>query len=322
MDCQRRAAPGRGRRVPPPRSTPRSSARTSAGSSTSAPRAVLISTAWGRIRRSSRSPMNPRVSAVSGACRLTTSAWRRRSSRATIGGAELGLDRGRRSHRIVVDDRGIERPRPPRHLAPDAPEADQADGLPRQLDAAAAHRPDRPFTAANRRVEREEMSKERQDQEQRVLGHADGRPLGGERDGDGGAAAGIDVDVVVPHPLVLHEAETWRGSQELLVDAGGCHQQEIRLRHEAKQLLPFPAGDHQEAEASGHQLRGDGAQIIRDRFAIDDREGFPGLIVTPGSGGCVMLFDPLLAHALVHFQNIAWSGMQRSGLRACDARRC
>src|SRR5688572_19119678 len=82
-----------------------------------------------------------------------------------VGSAELSLDRGRRTYGIVVDDRGVECPRPPRHLAPDAPETDQANSLPRQLGAAAAHRPDRPLTAANRRVDREEMPKERQNQE-------------------------------------------------------------------------------------------------------------------------------------------------------------
>jgi hypothetical protein len=101
---------------------------------------------------------------------------------------------------------------------------------------------------------------------------------------------------------VLHEAQAGRGPQEHLVDTSGCHQQEIRLWREAKQLLPFPAGDHQETETIGHKLCGNGAQIVRDRFAVDDRERSLGPISGSGSRHCATLFDPLLAHALLHLQ--------------------
>ena len=71
---------GRPRRWRPPRS-----ASTSAASSTSAPRAVLTSTAVGFMRASAAASMRWRLSSLSGACRLTKSAVDSSSSSATCG---------------------------------------------------------------------------------------------------------------------------------------------------------------------------------------------------------------------------------------------
>lgn len=113
------------------------------------------------------------------------------------------------------------------------------------------------------------MAIERQDQKQRVFGHADGRALGREGDGDPGAAAGIDVDVVVSHSLMLHKAQARRGLHQVGIDTGGGGQQKISVRHMPKQFASILAGDNLEPKASGQQIGGEGEQIIRNRFAID-----------------------------------------------------
>ena len=117
----------------PPRRPPRS-ASISAASSTSAARAVLTRHAPGFMRASAAASIIPRVSSLTGACRLTKSLRARSVSRSTAS-TPSGRTRAGGQIRVVHDDGAAEAGQPRGDAPPHRPEADQADRLPPQLTA-------------------------------------------------------------------------------------------------------------------------------------------------------------------------------------------
>ena len=110
--------------------------------------------------------------------------------------AELAEALGR-DERVVGEHAHLEADRAPGDLLADPPEAEHAERLLRELDAA----PLRALPAAllERRVRLRDVARERDEQADRVLGRRDDVRLGRVRDDDPAARRRLDVDVVDPH---------------------------------------------------------------------------------------------------------------------------
>ena len=156
-----------------PASFPDRIASASASSSTSAPRAAFTSRAPSRICAIASRSIRQRVSSVSGEWSVTMS---RRAEqlldRLGLLDAELAeavvADEG-----VVRDDAHPEPERATRDLLADAAEADHAERLSGELDAAPARA--LPAALLERRVRLRDVARERDDQADRLLGRRDRR---------------------------------------------------------------------------------------------------------------------------------------------------
>ena len=99
-----------------------------------------------------------------------------------------------RDERVVGDDAHPEAERAARDLLADAAEAEHAERLAGQLDAAAARA--LPAALLQRGVGLRDVARERDQQADRVLGGRDDGRLGRVRDHDAAPRRGLDVDVV------------------------------------------------------------------------------------------------------------------------------
>ena len=103
-----------------------------------------------------------------------------------------------RDERVVRDDAHLEPERAARDLLADAPEAEDAERLARELEAAVARA--LPAALLERRVGLRDVPREREQEADRVLGGGDDRRLGRVRDDDPAARRRLDVDVVDADP--------------------------------------------------------------------------------------------------------------------------
>ena len=96
--------------------------------------------------------------------------------------------------RVIGDDLHLQAERPPRDLPADAAEAEHAERLVGELDAAPLRA--LPATGDERRVRLRDVARERDEQADRVLGRRDDVRLRRVRDDDPAPCRRIDVDVV------------------------------------------------------------------------------------------------------------------------------
>ena len=151
----------------------------------------------GRRRASPRSPRgrsSPRVSGVSGRCSVRNSAAASTSSSVSARSTPSSRNRSARDERVVGDDAHPEPERAARDLLADAAEAEHAERLAGELDAAPARA--LPAALLERGVRLRDVARERDEQADRVLGRRDDRRLGRVRDDDPAARRRLDVDVV------------------------------------------------------------------------------------------------------------------------------
>ena len=112
-------------------------------------------------------------------------------------GAELA-EPLRRDERVVADDSHAEPERPPGDLAADPAEAEHAERLVGELDAAPARA--LPAALLQRRVRLRDVAGERDEQPDRVLGRRDDGRVGCVGDDDSPPRRRVQVDVVDPDP--------------------------------------------------------------------------------------------------------------------------
>ena len=201
VELEQRAGIGlarRRRRAPRPRPGPSEAPSSSASSSSSAPRAALTIRTPARIASNAAASIEPRVS-----------GGQRQVQREEVGdgvdvlgrldavGAELAEPLGR-DERVVRDDAHAEPERAAGDLLPDPAEAEDAESLAGELDAAV--RVALPAALLERGVRLRDVARERDEQADRVLGGGDDRRLGRVRDDDAAPGRRLDVDVVDPTP--------------------------------------------------------------------------------------------------------------------------
>ena len=130
-----------------------------------------------------------------------------RSNKAIIIIVMLALVGCGQAQEVVVPDDGVEGPRAPGHLPPDASEAHQPQALACQLVGARPETELEPFAGSKAGIGAQQLAVDCQYEEQRVLGHANGRTFGTERHGNAGGPRGIHIRAVVANPLVLDQAD-------------------------------------------------------------------------------------------------------------------
>ena len=181
---------------------PDSSASARASSSTTGPRAVLISTAVGFMRASSAAPMRWRVDAVSGTWRLTMSD---RSSSSSSVADETG-------HAGVVpcrmDDPHVETLGPLGDRTGNAPEADEPKSRSVHVTGeVGAESPARPAALSQVALCSRGEARGGEDQEERQICRRVIEHAGGVADCDAHRVRRDDIDVVVSHGSVRHHAQ-------------------------------------------------------------------------------------------------------------------
>ena len=179
-----------------PASFPDAIASASASSSTSAPRAAFTSRAPSRMCAIASRSIRQRVSSVSGEWSVTTSDAASSSSTVSACSTPRSRKRSAPDERVVRDDRHPEPERAARDLLADPPEADDAERLPGDLDAAPTGA--LPPAVLERGVRLRDVPREREDQADRLLGRRDDRRLRRVRDDDPAARRRGDVHVVDP----------------------------------------------------------------------------------------------------------------------------
>ena len=102
-----------------------------------------------------------------------------------------------RDERVIRHDAHLEAERATGDLLADPAEAEHAERLPGQLGAAVAR--SFPAPLLERRVGLRDVSREREEQPDRMLGRRDDGRLGRVGDDDAAASGSLDVDVVHPH---------------------------------------------------------------------------------------------------------------------------
>ena len=212
------------------------------------PRAVLTSTAVGFISASAAASISPRVSGVSGACRVTISERRSSSSqrhRLHPGGDHhLRIDIGIGGH-----DRQIERFGAGGDGLPDAAEADDPQRLLAQrLDGTAQDAPCRrsmldPGPLAQRAVLLDDAPVEGQNHGQGVVGHFRRAVAGVVGDHDAGVGRGVEIDVVESHAVAGDDFHPRDVLQHTAGDGlARAHQQRVGVLGGADQIILAGAG--------------------------------------------------------------------------------
>ena len=186
----------------------------------------------GFIWASVRALIRPRVSEVAGACRLTTSAARQHLVQGGVARAAGGAAPS--SWTDVVDqDLHPEGAGAQGHLAPDAPEPDQAQGGPAQLD------PRGPLPLPGPRLvgHGDQVAGQGQDQGQGVVGHGVlVRPRGG---GDPHPQLGRrrDVDGVEADAEARDDFEAGGGAEDAPAEVVRAGQHGVHVTQERDQLV-------------------------------------------------------------------------------------
>ena len=119
-----------------------------------------------------------------------------------------------RHERVVGDDAHLEAERAARDLLSDPPEAEHAERLARELDAAEARA--LPAPLSERRVRLRDVPRQREQQRDRVLRRGDDRRLGRVRDDDPAPRGRVDVDVVHAHARASDHLQALRLVDQLL----------------------------------------------------------------------------------------------------------
>ncbi len=231
---------------PAPQRCPERSASVSASWSTTGPREVLMSTAPGFIRASAAASMRCRVSALRLTWRLTKSLSREQGLQVDERGAELGLDLGRRSFSVVIQDAHPEAPRTPRDLPADAPEPDDAQRRARDVATQQQQRsPGHPAVVAHEGVGLGDAPRDRQQQREREVRGRLREHARRIAHRDAATRARGDIDVVVADREVADDLELRPGGvQQLVVDPVGQQcQQPVHTGHAAEQLVAWRRQD-------------------------------------------------------------------------------
>ena len=187
----------------------------------------------------------------------SSASSKRRSSRHRARGS------ARRHERVVRDDLHLQTEGAARDLAADPAEAEDAERLVGELDAAPTRSLPAPFD--QRCVGLRDVAGEREKQADGVFGGGDDVRLGRVRDDDPAARGGVDVDVVDPHPRATDHAETVTTRDQV-----GC---EFRSRADDDRLVAaddlFERGFGVDVDVEALAQERDSR--IRDRFADEHR---------------------------------------------------
>ena len=164
--------------------------------------------------------------------------------------------------RVVGDDAHPEAERAACDLLADAPEADHAERLSGELDAAPARA--LPAALLERGVRLRDVARERDDQADRLLRRRDDRRLGRVRDDDPSPGRRVDVDVVDPDPGPADHLEPARALDHL---AGQPVAERITIAVVAvDDLLERRVGVDVDVEAAAQELD----PRVGDRLADED----------------------------------------------------